>query len=273
MSYQARRAPNVSAYLANLNTIPTANELAAQNDTLVLGADLGLEDFANTEFFDFDQFNPIDGDFAAQTLPEAAQQQQQPQQQQPLPSPQKAGSNGGASGNAGMAAGMGGYMTEFQTYPTPTTASTSTTNTLPSPTLLQGAYPPQPYHHQRPSTGVSSLPSAADLEEAARMAAEEDKRRRNTAASARFRVKKKAREAQLEKQAKEMTDKVTALESKVQALEMENRWLKGLIVEKAGGKGLLERETGRAKVAKAEEDKTSSEERTDGVGTGGEVEA
>ena len=70
------------------------------------------------------------------------------------------------------------------------------------------------------------------------MAAEEDKRRRNTAASARFRVKKKQREQALEKQAKEMTDKVSALESKVQQLEMENKWLKGLITDKNEGKGL-----------------------------------
>ena len=70
------------------------------------------------------------------------------------------------------------------------------------------------------------------MDEAARLAAEEDKRRRNTAASARFRVKKKQREAALEKSAKEMTDRVDALEAKVTHLEMENRWLRGLVTEK-----------------------------------------
>ena len=64
------------------------------------------------------------------------------------------------------------------------------------------------------------------------MAAEEDKRRRNTAASARFRVKKKQREQALEKTAKEMSDKVQILEARVNQLEMENKWLKGLITEK-----------------------------------------
>lgn len=68
------------------------------------------------------------------------------------------------------------------------------------------------------------------------MAAEEDKRRRNTAASARFRIKKKQREAALEKQAKDMSDKVSQLEGKVQQLEMENKWLKGLITEKSDAK-------------------------------------
>lgn len=82
------------------------------------------------------------------------------------------------------------------------------------------------------------MPSPQDLEDQSRMAAEEDKRRRNTAASARFRVKKKQREQALEKQAKEMTDKVSALEGKVQQLEMENKWLKGLITDKNDGKSL-----------------------------------
>jgi cell shape-determining protein MreC len=64
------------------------------------------------------------------------------------------------------------------------------------------------------------------------MAAEEDKRRRNTAASARFRIKKKQREQALEKSAKEMNDKVAALENRIQQLETENKWLKNLIMEK-----------------------------------------
>lgn len=74
--------------------------------------------------------------------------------------------------------------------------------------------------------------SPGDLEEGSRVAAEEDKRRRNTAASARFRVKKKQREQALEKTAKEMSDKVQILEARIGQLEMENKWLKGLITEK-----------------------------------------
>jgi len=73
------------------------------------------------------------------------------------------------------------------------------------------------------------------VEERSRMAAEEDKRRRNTAASARFRVKKKQREQALEKTAKDMTDKANRLEKRVNELEMENRWLKGLITDKNEG--------------------------------------
>lgn len=61
---------------------------------------------------------------------------------------------------------------------------------------------------------------------------EEDKRRRNTEASARFRVKKKEREQHLERTATETSEKVGALEEKCRQLERENGWLRGLIVEK-----------------------------------------
>lgn len=118
----------------------------------------------------------------------------------------------------------------------------------------QTAYPPVPQHgHQhaayahhavaQPKTGDKRRtteplipPSRAmSIEEASRVAAEEDKRRRNTAASARFRVKKKQREQALEKSAKEMSDKVSQLEAKINQLETENSWLKKLVLEKNDG--------------------------------------
>lgn len=61
---------------------------------------------------------------------------------------------------------------------------------------------------------------------------DEDKRRRNTMASARFRQRKKVREATLERTAKEMTDKAKSLQDKVDALEKEAKWLRSLLVEK-----------------------------------------
>ncbi len=116
---------------------------------------------------------------------------------------------------------------------------------------------PQPYPQQilTPSdtaspTSASSLPQVGDKrkidaiagtnnsstpEDAALAAAtEEDKRRRNTAASARFRVKKKQREQAMEKTAKDMTDKVLFLESRVGQLETENKILKDLLTERIG---------------------------------------
>jgi hypothetical protein len=58
----------------------------------------------------------------------------------------------------------------------------------------------------------------------------EDKRRRNTAASARFRLKKKEREAALESKEKELEIKTNELEKECKGLRRENEWLKGLLV-------------------------------------------
>lgn len=66
------------------------------------------------------------------------------------------------------------------------------------------------------------------------LTAAEDKRRRNTAASARFRLKKKEREAALEGKAKELETKVTELERECEGLRRENGWLRGLVVGVTG---------------------------------------
>jgi hypothetical protein len=82
------------------------------------------------------------------------------------------------------------------------------------------------------SRTASSLGGAAISEELLAAAIEEDKRRRNTAASARFRMKKKEREAELERRAKEMTDRCEELQKRIGVLETENRWLRELITER-----------------------------------------
>lgn len=77
-----------------------------------------------------------------------------------------------------------------------------------------------------------SIASALGQEEHGRLVAEEDRRRRNTAASARFRMKKKQREQTLERTVRETTEKNASLEARIAQLEMENRWLKNLLTEK-----------------------------------------
>jgi hypothetical protein len=52
MTYNGRRGPNVSEYIANLNAIPTAQDLQSSNQDSFLEDDLAL--FTNTQFFDFD---------------------------------------------------------------------------------------------------------------------------------------------------------------------------------------------------------------------------
>lgn len=82
----------------------------------------------------------------------------------------------------------------------------------------------------KPEDAASSSKNLSG-EEASRMAAEEDKRRRNTLASARFRAKKKMREQALEKDHKEMSAKIEKLENRIKELELENKWLRGLVVQ------------------------------------------
>ncbi|GAA5925455.1 hypothetical protein JCM3775_001414 [Rhodotorula graminis] len=80
-------------------------------------------------------------------------------------------------------------------------------------------------------------PSSLNEDELNRLAIEEDKRRRNTAASARFRVKKKQREQELEQTAKELRERVAGLEKEVDTLKTENGWLRSLVVDKSVNTG------------------------------------
>lgn len=59
-----------------------------------------------------------------------------------------------------------------------------------------------------------------------------DKRKRNTAASARFRIKKKMKEKEMESKILLLHDLIQNFEVKIGELEMENRLLKNLIIEK-----------------------------------------
>lgn len=254
-----RRAPNVSQYLANLNTISTPQDMAAANE-FALGDD-NLDFLSTTEFFDFDNFDPHVAEFQAQASAG-------PHVHKPTHTP-----------NMNPAQYQFG---EFQTYPANVTTSAGSIPTSPA-----NAIPGQPFHMPAhfvpgpsPDVGdqrkasIAGLSTTADFEDGARMAAEEDKRRRNTAASARFRVKKKQREQALEKQAKDMADKVQLLEGKVQQLEMENKWLKELITEKSEGKvvSLTGSPTSKLSDPSIAVEKTAAERSTDakrnnGVGT------
>jgi len=117
---------------------------------------------------------------------------------------------------------------------------------------------------KRKAESITDLRSPDGFEDSSRVAAEEDKRRRNTAASARFRVKKKQREQALERSAKEMSDKVSALEGRINQLEMENKWLKNLITEKNESKEDI---AALWKKYSQEAGDRKGSERKDGVGT------
>lgn len=101
--------------------------------------------------------------------------------------------------------------------------------TVPAPTSQANS----PTSHQSPLSGAPRAKKQKTFSPISPpVVAAEDKRRRNTAASARFRVKKKQREQQLQETLKETVDKTQRLEERVRDLERENRWLKNLVVEK-----------------------------------------
>ncbi|KAL6231787.1 hypothetical protein BDW75DRAFT_219209 [Aspergillus navahoensis] len=248
--YNGRRAPNFSQYLDDLNAIPSPYDIAMQQqqqDGFNIDNDLSL--FTNTEFFDFDlnlpPFEPAEenkhnvnqnpdmdfldilgrdgfgniNDYAPQinsmnnqSLPvQNAQYQAVPQPQVPeLPN-------------------VRSQVSESVTSPTIISPSQSSVAAL-SPVSTTSPVAPA----SGPKRKNTQKTPPVSVEEAARIAADEDKRRRNTAASARFRVKKKMREQALEKTVKETTEKNAALEARVTALELENQWLKNLITEKNG---------------------------------------
>jgi hypothetical protein len=139
----------------------------------------------------------------------------------------------------------------------PTYASSSTSESPVAPSSSVGS--------KRKAESISAGSPSANIEDASRLAAEEDKRRRNTAASARFRVKKKQREQALERSAKEMSDKVSALEGRINQLETENKWLKNLITEKNESKEDIAALWKKYNAEQQIERKNA--ERKDGVGT------
>jgi len=251
-----RKGPNVSQYLAGLNTIDNA-----PNDDSLAQDDLSL--FANTEWFDFDM-----GDNASSMPAPAEFDANHTDRKQSLQDP---------STNFDFL--NGDFSFPDLTYPTlatganafpPTGANTFPiqTSQITSPTSAASPATPKT-GEKRKSNALADLAPSGTMDENARVAAEEDKRRRNTAASARFRIKKKQREQALEKNAKEMTEKAQRLETKVHQLEMENKWLKSLITEKNHdiGKGGFEELYEKFTKGNQLQEFRSSDSGKDGVGT------
>lgn len=264
-AYNGRRGPNVSAYVANLNTI-APDEIEEPNTDFSL--------FLQTELFDqYDtanlDFNPsLDVDLSTIETPA-------PATQVPAASASDAKMDFNLNGDFQFA-DFSSFAQPLSLDPTiqaplPAQRTYSLSGTYTSPTssavspLLPGfdATPGKKRKHD--ATAAPETPNQLPADDSARGAADEDKRRRNTAASARFRIKKKQREQALEKTAKEMTDRVSVLETRIQQLETENTWLKGLITEKNGGKASPSEI--QARLVRREESERSSGNRTDGVGT------
>lgn len=59
-NFNGRKVPNVSQYVANLNTLPSAHDVASQQQDENFDIDNDLAQFTNAEFLDFDTGNFYD---------------------------------------------------------------------------------------------------------------------------------------------------------------------------------------------------------------------
>ncbi|KAF9246514.1 hypothetical protein BU15DRAFT_70595 [Melanogaster broomeanus] len=116
-------------------------------------------------------------------------------------------------------------------------ARTQKNSTLPQDSEAFSLSSPDDEYHEESTQGMQSESNTTPL------SAAEDKRRRNTAASARFRLKKKEREAALERRAKDLEDRVVDLERECEGLRRENGWLKGLVVGVTGAGAAQQQQT------------------------------
>ncbi|KAM0276975.1 hypothetical protein ACHAQH_006210 [Verticillium albo-atrum] len=238
-----RRGPNVSQYLRDLNTIEAKG---AREEEFRFEDDLAM--FTNTQFFDFETGQNTD-----YQAPPAKPESEVPSSAVTTVGDDLTSPLGDLSNLDFMATGDFNFD-NFNSYHGPGVPSfhEGLGNLQPLQPNPQQHYAPPSMPQQQNAYVPPPTPGAGDsrkgsvvlntanrpiqgFEEHSRVAAEEDKRRRNTAASARFRIKKKQREQALEKSAKDMSDKVSALESRINLLETENRWLKNLVMEKNDG--------------------------------------
>jgi len=272
--YKGPRGPNVSQYIANLNQLSPVTEALAEPQP----TSDDFSAFLNTDFFDInggtnvDLTAPIDFgvdfDIKSSAQPTA--------ENSPRPSFSAPSTKPGMDFNLNADFQFTDFS-NFNAAPILDTSMPALSQTYPLPAY---APPPSAISPLGGYDDASRKRKASDdldisigtpnlnLDESARGAAEEDKRRRNTAASARFRVKKKQREQALEKTAKEMSDRVQQLEARIGQLETENTWLKSLITEKSAGKSSSS--DIKALLSKHEEQKAtgrSSPAHTEGVGT------
>jgi len=261
-SYRGRTGPNFSEYLNNLNTLasPYDQEHYPSPEELDLTQDLAM--FTNTDFTHFDiPPLPEDGSFNFELNDSRNHSNVK---YEDLLTSTESGHNYPAP-NMDMSAAESSqhystYNTPIQPAPAPGFGSVDN-HTSSSTPAASGTQPPRRKTDQADANSLTP-------DEKSRLAAEEDKRRRNTAASARFRIKKKQREQALEKTVKEVQEMNAKLEERLQQLEMENKWLKDLITQKNGMSSKEEMVAAYQQYRKESEERELKEaDHTTGVGT------
>jgi hypothetical protein len=235
--FNGRRAPNFAQYLEDLNAIPSPYEQSShqQDDAFNLEAELAM--FTNTEFLEFDHFPIIDMPLPSDTLPSENTSHESGLSNPDLGTDYLNIFNDDLNLPDLLPNGFNMNTAQTNLDSTSSFETEAKLTQVPAQQVDSGAgQSPDSPMEQNQSAGPKrkAVPDVKSLDEDARLAAEEDKRRRNTAASARFRVKKKQREQTLERTVKEATEKNAVLEARVNQLELENQWLKNLITEKKG---------------------------------------
>jgi len=118
------------------------------------------------------------------------------------------------------------------------TADTGSLQPTRSPSAAPAQTAPQQPASKPANTNKASPGTEVSLEDRRKL--DEERRRRNTEASARFRMKKKLREKDMVQAFKEANDKVHELSARVGELERENRLLRELVSDKRST-GFVER--------------------------------
>ncbi|CAJ0755378.1 6997_t:CDS:2 [Entrophospora sp. SA101] len=111
------------------------------------------------------------------------------------------------------------------TMSTATSSDLSETSSISTSATTTTITPPSPYQYPNHNCDDPSyLPKVTNP-------TDDEKRRRNTLASAKFRNKRRMKEQELERIAREMTEKAEFLECRVKELESEVKLLRGLIID------------------------------------------
>ncbi|KAL9607713.1 MAG: hypothetical protein Q9167_007393 [Letrouitia subvulpina] len=262
-TFNGKTVPTVSQYINDLNAIkPDHDHLAPPDDNFDFD---GLAAFTNAEFIDFDVGGPPISQPSAVEFDPAHDHDQS-----------RNGSDGAGAGfmhDNYQFHGMSPFLPTDPALNVPHPIQTHYSAQPPSAANVTSPTSYSPVPQARSKAANATSPTNHSFDDATRAAAEEDKRRRNTAASARFRVKKKQREQALERTVKELNEKTSHLEQKVGQMQVENEWLKGLVIEKKGKDYLAEewkafkRRAGSETSSSSDDGARSKETKKKGIGT------
>lgn len=134
--------------------------------------------------------------------------------------------NGNGQGHAqGQAQGQGFFLGNLLDEQIPQLTSSSSS-------FLSAALSPNLNQTISPNYSDETLTNTSTGGQTPNNASEFDKRRRNTAALARFRIKKKIKEQQMESKIQQLNNVIKDYELKIQQFDMENKLLRNLILEK-----------------------------------------